>query len=316
MDIQVEQYKGQFWDRMIEGCVLDIDRFSSHDGPGIRTTVFLKGCPLACRWCHSPESQSNAPQLLYRAGRCTGCDLCLDACPESAISADARVAVTVDRSICTDCGQCALVCYPGALSLAGRRVSAGDLVEDVARDLPFYESSGGGVTVSGGEPARQHEFTRHFLLACRERGIHTAVETSGYGRRDHVSAIAAAADLVMYDVKFVDEELHRRHTGVSNSIIIENLRYLASEHSNVLVRVPCIAGVNDGVTQVAETAGLIADLGLSRIELLPYNGAAGAKYEWLDRPYPLEGTSTQDDRYMSELADICRESGLDVKIGE
>ena len=300
----------------VEGFILDIDRFSSHDGPGIRTTVFLKGCPLACRWCHSPESQSGAAELLYRTGRCTGCGLCIGACPQTAIGVvEGREQIAVDRSRCTKCGRCAEVCYPGALSLAGRSVSAADLVDDVARDLPFYESSGGGVTVSGGEPARQHEFTRCFLLGCRKAGIHTAIETSGYGGRNQVSAIASAADLVMYDVKFVDDELHRRYTGVTNTPILENLRYLAAEHPDVLVRVPCIAGVNDSKELMAQTASFVAGLGLSRIELLPYNQAAGAKYEWLDQPYSLEGATAQDSEYMVKLADICRQAGLEATIG-
>lgn len=310
-------------DLSVRGLLLDIDRFASHDGPGIRSSVFLKGCPLSCAWCHSPESQLSHPELLYQPERCNGCALCPAACPEEALvmsgpaepgPGTAAVAV-LDRAACTACGKCVDVCYTGALKIAGDAVTVGDVLERVRRDLPYFNSSGGGVTLSGGEPARQFDFSYNFLLACRQAGIHTALETTGYARREVMSALADVTDLILYDVKFIDPVEHRRHTGVPNKLILENLRSLAAAGHGIQVRVPCISGVNDGPDQIMAIARLTAELGLNSIVLLPYNSAAGAKYEWIDAPFALPHITTQDEDAMDALADICRAEGLEVQIG-
>ncbi len=223
-------------DRAVQGLLLDIDKFASHDGPGIRTTVFLKGCPLACIWCHSPESRLNQAELIYQAERCTGCGLCLEVCPQGALSIGGNgggdgnangEAVILDRARCDACGLCVEVCYPGALKMAGSVISVGELVAQVQKDLPFFRSSGGGVTLSGGEPARQPAFAYHFLLACREAGIHTALETTGYATWQVMASLASVTDLFLYDIKFVDPDSHRRFTGVPNRVILDNLQRLA-----------------------------------------------------------------------------------------
>ena len=305
-------------DLSVQGLLLDIDKFASHDGPGIRTTVFLKGCPLSCIWCHSPESRHVDAELIYQADRCTGCWLCLEACPTHALSIGSNgngEAAVLDRTRCDVCGLCAEVCYPGALKMAGSRVTVGELAAQVQKDIAYFRTSGGGVTLSGGEPARQAQFSYHFLLACREAGIHTALETTGYARWEVIAALASVTDLFLYDIKFADSDAHRRYTGVPNRVILDNLQRLAEMGSEIHVRVPCIAGVNDSPEQIQAVSRLVSGMGLSRIVLLPYNGAAGAKYEWLGWEFALPHAATQSEETMNELADICRRDGLHVQIG-
>jgi len=305
-------------DLLVKGLLVDVDRFASHDGPGIRVVVYLKGCSLRCLWCHSPESQLNRPEILYQDERCTACWLCLDACSEKALSKgwnrDHQVAV-LNRNLCNTCGKCVEVCYPGALRLAGNSISVGQLVAEVAKDIPFFESSSGGVTLSGGEPAMQPEFSYNFLLACKQRGIHTALETTGYGRWEVMSTLASVTDLLLYDVKSIDSDSHRHYTGVSNELILENLQRLTDLGHKIQVRVPCISGINDSEEQIRVTAKLVRRFGIKRIAILPYNTATRAKYEWIGRPFALPDKETQSAEYLSSLAAICRHEGLEVQVG-
>lgn len=305
-------------DLSIIGLLLDIDKFASHDGPGIRTTVFLKGCPVSCVWCHSPESRLNRPELIYQNARCTACWLCLEVCPQQALSkgfsAGKPVAV-LDRSLCETCGKCVEVCYPGALKMVGTEVTVGDLVAQVEKDIPFFRSSGGGVTLSGGEPSQQAKFAYNFLKACQEKGIHTALETTGYAKWEVMAALAEVTDLFLFDVKFIDPDSHLQFTGVPNKIILDNLQKLVEIGNKIHVRVPCISGVNDSPTQIRAIARFAAGAGLSQMVLLPYNGGAGAKYEWLGRDFDLSDRETQSDETINELAEICRQEGLKVQIG-
>ena len=222
----------------------------------------------------------------------------------------------LDRNRCTACGECINVCYPNALRMAGEEVVAGELATSVAKDMAFFRSSGGGVTLSGGEPAMQPEFSYNFLLSCKEHGIHTALETTGYARWEVMSALASVTDLLLYDVKIVDPARHRRYTRVSNELVLENLRKLASSGHEIQVRVPCIPGVNDSEEHIGDVARLVSGLGIGKIALMPYNSATGAKYEWLDRPFTLPGNQkTQGQEYMESLAKVCRDEGLEVQVG-
>ena len=297
----------------LTGIIFDIDRFATHDGPGIRTTIFLKGCPLSCLWCHSPESQSPNRQLLFRPDRCTACGLCLQACPRGALSMNGQK-VALNSDLCDSCGICCETCYSGALELAGYEASVEEVADKVSRDAAFFSTSGGGVTLSGGEPLMQPEFSFELLSAFKEKNIHTAVETTGYGSSQALLRLAAVTDLFLYDLKAMDDETHRRYTGVSNRRILENLRFLCAEGSNIQTRVPCIPGVNDSEEQIRALAETAADAGVRSLALLPYNSAAPAKYAWISRPYELEDLKRQDNEYMEALAALCREYGLTVEI--
>jgi len=300
---------------VLKGTVFDIKRFAIHDGPGIRTTVFLKGCPLRCQWCHNPEGQAPGPELVVRENRCIGCRACVDVCPQGAISFDGALPVT-DRRLCTACGSCVEVCCAEARELAGQEMTVGEVLAEIARDIPFYDESGGGVTLSGGEPLYQFDFLLSLLRACAGRRIGTAVDTCGLCGWEQLDAMGEYADLFLYDLKVMENARHRELTGASNELILQNLQALSQAGRKIILRVPMIPGVNDDAESVRQIGAFAAELpALQRVDLLPYHATAEEKYRRLDKAYQLAGVSAPSAQHMADLAEIMRGLGLSVRIG-
>ncbi len=296
------------------GMIFDIRRFSVHDGPGLRTTVFFKGCPLRCYWCHNPESQHRRRELLYWPERCIACQSCVAACPQGAIAWN-RDGPLVDTSKCTLSGACVEACYAEARQIAGRGTTVAEVMSEVERDISFYESSGGGVTFSGGEPLLQADFLLELLAACRRFEIHTALDTSGFATWETLDRVRSFVDLFLYDVKLMDPVKHRKYTLVFNTRILDNLRRLANLGHPIILRLPVIPTVNDDLENLQATGQLAADLGLSRIDLLPYHAAATGKYERLHRSYRLPDVQTPSDERLGEIAHVLEGYGLQVQVG-
>ncbi len=300
---------------MSSGLVFDIKRFSIHDGPGIRTTVFLKGCPMDCWWCHNPESQKPGPELMIRENRCIRCGACCAACEHGAASLGEEASLT-DRSKCTLCGACTEVCYAEAREMVGQEMTVTEVMSEVERDVAFYDQSGGGATFSGGEPLMQPDFLRALLLACQGKEIHTVLDTCGFASWETLDRIRLQVDLFLYDLKLMADDRHRRFTGVSNDAVLRNLRALSQEGHKVLVRIPVIPGVNDDNENMQQIAGFLAGLPNQHdTQLLPYHAAAAAKYERLDRDNRMGDAHPPSDAAMAELAEVLEACGLHTQIG-
>jgi pyruvate formate lyase activating enzyme len=298
------------------GWIFDIKKFSIHDGPGIRTTVFLKGCPLRCLWCDNPESQQLRPQIVFWEGRCIGCDACLEACTRSAIMLDEQGRRSVSPDRCDFCGKCLDECYSNALDKIGRLVTVEDLLSIVEADSPFYEQSDGGITLSGGEPTVQPAFALSILEGAHRRGIHTAIESCGHAPWDVWQAFLPHLDLILYDLKEIDPANHERWTGVSNELILANLRRLVDAGADIVIRRPVIPGYNDYEESIRALAHIVSDLKeITEIHLLPYHRLGESKYGQLRRAYPMGDHRSLDDADVEALRDIVVSYGLKVKIG-
>lgn len=278
---------------VVTGVVSDIQRFCLHDGPGIRTVVFLKGCTLRCRWCQNPESVRAAPELYHAPNHCLACGACVRVCPRAAIKVVSRS--TIDWTRCDQCLACAEVCPSGALRVVGRRVSVAEVMEVVLTDRPFYHRSGGGVTLSGGEPALQPKFAAALLMALRDAGISTVIETAGAVATERLLALARLADIVYFDLKGARSETHRRNTGSGNELILRNAAALVAAGAQVHFRVVVVPGANDAPEDIAALRTLLASLGAREVQLLPYHGLGASKLNSLApvlKPLALDAAAT------------------------
>ncbi len=297
------------------GIIFDVKRYAIHDGPGIRTTVFLKGCPLRCWWCHNPESWQPAPEFSVRVDRCAQCGQCVEACPEDAVSMVDGMPTT-DLPRCVLCGRCADACPTGARAIVGRQASVEEVMAEVCRDVLFYDESGGGVTFSGGEPLMQPDFLRELLAAATAEEIHTAMDTTCHGPWELLDAIRPMVDLFLCDLKHLDPAVHERETGVSNQQILENIRRLDQQAARMVVRFPVVPGTNDDERNLIATGEFLQSLShVVRLDLLPYNRAVWQKAARLECDCrPREITPPSNER-MRELAKRMGQFGLKVRIG-
>jgi pyruvate formate lyase activating enzyme len=307
----------------VTGLIFNIQRFSIHDGPGIRTTVFFKGCPLRCFWCHNPEGLCIKPEIQFFSTRCIACGECVTVCEQGAqeLHDGPQGPLRIyHRELCVTCGRCVDTCYAGGLQMVGRRVSPEAVMDEILEDRTFYETSSGGVTLSGGEPMLQPEFAREILERCKAEGIHTAVETTAHCKWEYLTDLLPVTDLFMIDIKHADPEKHRVATGVSNTRILNNVKRLTGTGKPIIFRVPVVPTVNDTPQDIAAIAQLIKSLLGPRtrdnhadLELLPFHRLAGDKYTSLGLEYKANTLETPTKEKMAELVEVASGYGITVR---
>lgn len=296
--------------------VSEIQKFCVHDGPGIRTTVFFQGCPLRCRWCQNPETISRQPVLMYNAGLCAGCGSCIEACTRGALSVDEKGRLVTDKERCSKCGACCEQCYFTARKLSSRAYTVDEIYEAVMRDEVVYRNSGGGITISGGEPLLHADFNFELLRRCHDAGISTAVETAGLVPQQVVERFVPVTDTFLFDMKLFHEDRHKEWTGVSNAQILSNLRRVTDLHDNVVIRVPLIPGVNDSEEEFGAMMDFVAGLRkINSVHLLPFHQLGAGKYELADMPYTLADLPEQNDEGIARCRAIAEKHGWRVDVG-
>ena len=300
----------------VTGIVSEIERYAVNDGPGIRTVVFLKGCPLRCQWCANPETQVITPQVMYWQARCIGCKMCVDQCPHRALRWG-ETGIVVDRESCRACGRCTEICNSQALTMAGHKYSVKEVLEEVLKDKPFFDTSGGGVTFSGGEATSQRDFLLALAKSCKEAGLHTCIETCGYAKWEVFESILPYIDIFLFDIKAIDDDVHRKFTGVSNQLILENLSKLKAHGANVVVRIPTIPGVNNTRENFLGTVEFLKKQpSSSPVSLLPYHRLGASKYEKLDMDYDMADLEPPSNEEMQQYAELFTSNGFSTSIGE
>ena len=313
----------------IIGRIYDIQGYAVHDGPGIRTTVYTKGCPLHCLWCHSPESQRDADELSVLPVKCLGTELCEDAClnacptgaitrlsPEKSLRDGSMISkIAVDRTLCDNCLACAKVCIGRALKPSGREISVEEAFKRIEKDS-FFFSDGGGATISGGEPMAQFEFTLALAKRLHDTGIHVCLDTTGFAPAEHYLAILPYVDLFLYDLKHMDSQQHRRLTGVPNELILSNVKLLAAHGGALQIRMPVIPKLNNSRENLVRTAEFCALLGdaVKTVQLLPYHNLGRSKYERIGWEYKIKNIDPPDEDYMNEVLALFLSYGLPAKL--
>lgn len=302
------------YDNTFEGIVFDIKRLSYDEGPGLRTTIFLKGCPLNCLWCHNPEGINSEPNLIFYRSKCILCNHCVKICSNSVHSIK-NSKHYINWQACVNCGKCTEFCPTTALEIKGRKYSAQEIFNKILEDKIFYTNSGGGVTMSGGEPLYQIFFVKKVFELCKKEGIHTALDTSGFCELEQFKLIIPYTDLFLFDLKHMNSNEHIRLTGKSNEIIHNNLKYLSKEKKDIQIRVPLIPSLNDMDSNIIPTIEFVCSLGIKKITFLPYNNITGSKYNWIGRKYTLERIKPVTAKSLEHIWKIAIEHHLEVQIG-
>jgi pyruvate formate lyase activating enzyme len=315
-DIAGPMYRDSVGSAMKSGVVFNVEKYAIQDGPGIRTTVFFKGCPLRCWWCHNPEGQSRSFELVFRPSRCIECGECVKSCTRQALAYVSK-RVVIDRRRCTACGACVRKCPSEALSIAGKKMSVEELTRVIEEDMPFYDESRGGVTFSGGEPLLQPDFLEALLEQCIKRGINTALDTSGYASPSIADRFCRKVDLFLYDIKIMDDFKHRKYTGMSNRLILRNLQRIVKNGGRVEISLPIIPLINDDKENIEKTGEFLASLrSIESVGLLPYHRMGIDKYKSLGKRYRLGETQTPSTEKMKMIKEELEAFGFKVRVGE
>lgn len=288
-------------------------RFAVHDGPGIRTTFFIKGCPLKCLWCHNPESISRLPQIAFIEHKCINCGECIGACPSNAHVMQEQKHIFLHQN-CTKCLKCTELCTAEAMKLYGKETTVQEALELALEDIDFYKESGGGVTLSGGEPLTQSEFTFALLAALKEKSIHTALDTCCFVQQEKLQQSLPLTDIFLVDFKHANPEMHRKLTGQSNEIIKQNLQFLSDNNAKIEIRIPLVPNCNTDNVNIHETGKFLSTLNIETVKLLSYHSMARSKYVSLNMPDTMPITAPPSNEMIAEISDILKSCGLNVKI--